>query len=129
MSDQKEDRSNNDQDNDFRPPTKMTHIGFKKHATSTSRLDRFAEKTSTDKVQEYSKDTIYKNTTACNSWVMQTFEAWRSNRNKDAPQKDQVPIDILSTKDSQLDAAKPQTDCQKSVTFTLSMDPKIIVVD
>ena len=84
---------NNDQDDDFRPPTKMRHIGFKKHATSTSQLDRFADKTSTDKVQEYSKGTICKNTTACNSWVMQTFEAWRSNRNKDAPQEEQVPTD------------------------------------
>ena len=78
---------NNDQD-DFWPPTKMRCIGFKKHATSTSQLDRFAEKTSTDKVQEKTKGTICKNTTACNSWLMRTFEAWRSNRNKDAPQEE-----------------------------------------
>ncbi|XP_062500046.1 uncharacterized protein LOC134177279 [Corticium candelabrum] len=30
--------------------------------------------------------------------------------------------DFRSTKDSQLDAAKPQTDCQKSVTITSSTD-------
>ena len=102
MSDQKEDR-NSDQDDDFQPPTKMRRIGSKKLTTSTSQLDsRFAEKTSTDKVQEYSKGTVCKNTTACNSWTMRTFEAWRSNRNKDAPQEEQVPTDILSTKDSQL---------------------------
>ncbi|XP_062523229.1 zinc finger MYM-type protein 2-like, partial [Corticium candelabrum] len=83
MSDQKEDR-NSDQDDDFQPPTKMRRIGSKKVTTSTSQLDsRFAEKSSIDKVQEYSK-------------------AWRSNRNKDAPQEEQVPTDILSTKDSQL---------------------------
>ena len=47
MSDQKED-SSNDQDDDFQPPTKMRRIGFKKHATSTSQLDRFVEKMSTE---------------------------------------------------------------------------------
>ena len=58
MSDQKEDR-NSDQDDDFRPPTKMRRIGSKKVTNSTSQLDsRFAEKTSTDKVQEYSKGTL-----------------------------------------------------------------------
>ena len=102
VSDQKEDH-NNDQDDDFQPPTKMRRIGSKKNATSTSQLDsRFAEKTSTDKLQEYSKSTICKNTTACISWVMRAFEAYRSNRSKDAPQEEQVPTDILSTKDSQL---------------------------
>ena len=62
MSDQKEDR-NNDQDDDFQPPTKMRHIGSKKLTTSTNQLDsRFAEKTSMDKAQEYSKGMVCKNT-------------------------------------------------------------------